>query len=217
MPVQRPFPIRGLYAVTPESVDRAQLLAFAKQALAGGAVLLQYRDKGADSAERLARAAELRQLCSAAGVPLIVNDAVDLALAVGADGVDQGADDGDPAAARSRLGDGAIVGVSCYASLERAERALAAGADYLAFGAAFASPTKPAAVPVSLPTIAEACRRFPARVAVIGGITAENAVPLVAAGVSLLAVITDLCAAPDLMARARQYQSLFTGSGHDHA
>lgn len=217
MPAQRQITPRGLYAVTPEVPDREQLVSFAKRALAGGAVLLQYRDKQSDAAERLARATALRQICSAAGVPLIVNDSIEVALSVGAGGVHLGADDGEPAMARRRLGKNAIIGVSCYADLECAERALAAGADYVAFGAAFASPTKPNARPVSLPTIAEACRRFPARVAVIGGITAENAAPFVAAGVSLLAVITDLYRAPDLAARARQYQSLFTGSGHDHA
>ena len=203
--------------MTPEVADRARLMSFVEQVLAGGAVLLQYRDKRSDAAERLVLAGELQRICSAAGVPMIVNDSVDLALAVGAAGVHLGADDGDPAEARRRLGDDAIIGVSCYGSLEQAGRALVGGADYAAFGAAFASPTKPGAVPVSLPTIAEACRRFPARIAAIGGITVDNAGPLVAAGVSLLAVITDLSAAPDISSRARQYQSLFTGSNHAHA
>jgi thiamine-phosphate pyrophosphorylase len=217
MPSETPIRLRGLYAVSPELAARVRLLAAAEQVLAGGAALFQYRDKCSAAAEKLVRAQALRRLCNAAGVPLIINDSVDLAAAVAADGVHLGAEDSEVAAARARLGPRAIIGVSCYASLARAEQAIAAGANYVAFGAAFPSASKPGAPPVSLPLIAEACRRLPVPVAAIGGITADNARVLVDVGVSLLAVINDVFSAPDVAARARQFMNLYTGSSHEHA
>lgn len=208
---------RGLYAISPETRDRSLLFAQAAQALAGGAVIFQYRDKISSAAEKLARAKALRDLCAVAQAPFIVNDSVELALATGADGVHLGAEDGSIEAARVRLGPGAIIGVSCYANLARADEAVAAGANYVAFGAAFPSATKPGAPQVSLPLIVEACRRLPVPVAAIGGITVDNAPLLVAAGVALLAVVNDLFSAPDISIRARQFSNLFTGSSHEHA
>lgn len=210
-------PLRGLYAISPETRDRSLLLAQTARALAGGAVMLQYRDKLSSPAESLLRAKSLRALCAAAGVRFIVNDSVELAQAADADGVHLGAEDDSLDVARKRLGPGAIIGVSCYASLTRADDAVAAGASYVAFGAAFPSATKPGAPNVSLSRIAEACRRLPVPVAAIGGITVDNAPLLVDAGVSLLAVVNDLFSAPDISVRARQFSNLFTGPSHEHA
>ena len=190
--------MRGLYAITPEG---ANLVGKVRAALEGGIALLQYRRKDGtrDEAEAVARLArEFR-------VPLIVNDDVELALAIGADGAHLGRDDGDLSFARKKL-TGRILGASCYDQPALATAAIAAGADYVAFGSVFASPTKPGAVraPLSL---------FRADLGVpkcaIGGITLDNAPQLVAAGADLLAVITDLFDAPDITARARAYAKLF--------
>ena len=189
--------LRGLYAVTPDSSGLEKI----EQALAGGVTLLQYRRKQPDAAE----AREIVALGRRYGVPVIVNDDVELALEVGADGAHLGRDDGDLAAARARLGT-KILGASCYDDLEMAKAAVRAGADYVAFGSVFASPTKPAArrAPLSLfasPLGVPLCA--------IGGITLANASQLIAAGADLLAVITDLFDAPDIARRAGEYRRLF--------
>jgi len=191
---------RGLYAITPERLARVE------DALASGALCaLQYRAKHADAATRRREAERLLARCRAHGVPLIVNDDLELALAIGADGVHLGRDDGELAAARARL-PGRLLGASCYDRVELAERAVAAGADYVAFGSVFPSPTKPAAVRAPLALFA---RQFGVPKVAIGGITLDNAPRLLTAGADCLAVITDLFDAPDVAARARQYGRLF--------
>jgi thiamine-phosphate pyrophosphorylase len=193
---------RGLYAIT--DGPRPDLLDVARQALLGGARLLQYRDKTADAARRLAEASALRQLCREHGVPLIINDDVALARAVQADGVHLGKDDGDLAAARAELGATAIIGVSCYDSLERARIAAATGADYVAFGAFFPSPTKPHAPRAPLDLLRQSAALGVPRVA-IGGITPDNAPALVAAGADFLAVISAVFGVADVRAAARRF------------
>ena len=197
--------LRGLYAITPEDVGRVAA------AVASGALCaLQYRSKSADRARRLAEAQLLARLCRAHGVPLIVNDDVELALEVDAAGVHLGRDDESIAAARARL-PGRILGASCYDRLELAERAVAAGADYVAFGSVYASITKPGAVRAPLALFG---RDLGVPKVAIGGITAENAAPLLAAGADALAVLSDLFDAPDVAARAREYAKVFA---HGHA
>lgn len=197
--------LRGLYAITPEDVGRVAA------AVASGALCaLQYRSKSADRARRLAEAQLLARLCRAHGVPLIVNDDVELALEVDAAGVHLGRDDESIAAARARL-PGRILGASCYDRLELAERAVAAGADYVAFGSVYASITKPGAVRAPLALFG---RELGVPKVAIGGITAENAAPLLAAGADALAVLSDLFDAPDVAARAREYAKVFA---HGHA
>ena len=197
--------LRGLYAITPEDIGRVSA------AVASGVLCaLQYRSKSADRARRLAEAQLLARLCRAHGVPLIVNDDVELALEVDAAGVHLGRDDESIAAARARL-PGRILGASCYDRLELAERAVAAGADYVAFGSVYASITKPGAVRAPLALFG---RELGVPKVAIGGITAENAAPLLAAGADALAVLSDLFDAPDVAARARQYAKVFA---HDHA
>lgn len=200
---------RGLYLVTPDDADGARLLARVAAVLPARPALLQYRNKLADAAARREQAAALAGLCRAAGVKLIINDDPALALAVGADGVHLGRDDGDIAAARAALGAGRIVGASCYDEWSRAQAAAAAGADYLAFGAMFPSSTKPLAVRAPLELLGRARREFGREVAAIGGITLDNAAQLVGAGADLVAVISDVFAAPDPLARARAYAALF--------
>jgi thiamine-phosphate pyrophosphorylase len=201
--------LRGLYAITPEGLAEPDLLTRIERALAGGARVVQFRDKSADAARRRQRAAALLALCRAAGAPLIVNDDVELAAAIGADGVHLGREDGSVAAARARLGAEALIGVSCYDAWARAREAAAAGADYLAFGAVFASPTKPAAVRAPLELLGRARREFGLPLAAIGGITLARASAVIEAGADMLAVITDLFDAPDVAAQARRYAGLF--------
>jgi thiamine-phosphate pyrophosphorylase len=189
--------LRGLYAVTPDSSALEKI----EQALEGGVTLLQYRRKQPDAAE----AREIVALGRRYGVPVIVNDDVELALEVGADGAHLGRDDGDLAAARARLGT-KILGASCYDDLEMAKAAVRAGADYVAFGSVFASPTKPAAVRAPLSLFSS---RLGVPLCAIGGITLANARQLIAAGADLLAVITDLFEAPDIAQRAAAYRRLF--------
>lgn len=207
--MQTERPLRGLYLVTPEEADDAVLLARVDAALRAAPVLLQYRNKLLPPARRAAQAAAVLARCRAAGVPMVVNDSVELALALDADGVHLGRDDGDPAAARAHLGAGRILGVSCYDEWPRALAGVRAGADYVAFGAMFDSPTKPAAVRAPLSLLARARAELDVAVAAIGGISADNAPSLVAAGADLLAVISDVFGAPDPAARGAAYAAVF--------
>lgn len=205
----QPMPeLRGLYAVTPEGLETRALLRDVASILQGGCRWLQYRDKTAAGAVRRERAEALQALCRTHGAALLINDDVALALAVGAAGVHLGRDDGDLAAARAKLGPGRIIGASCYADLALAEQAVAQGADYVAFGAVFASSTKPEAAQAPLSLLGRA-RHLGRPVCAIGGITLSNAPELVTAGADLLAVISDLFTAPHLVERAAAYQSLF--------
>lgn len=201
--------LRGLYAITPDEPDTSRLLSAVEGALVGGCRWLQYRDKVSAGEERLARAVALRELCRAHGAALIVNDDILLAKAAAADGVHLGRDDGSLAEARAALGSDAILGASCYGDLETARRAVAAGADYVAFGAVYPSPTKPLALKVPIELFVRCRNEIHVPVCAIGGIALANAGPLIAAGVDLLAVISDLFSAPDIAARSAAYQNLF--------
>jgi thiamine-phosphate pyrophosphorylase len=181
--------LRGLYAVTPDLADTADLVARVEAAVRGGATAVQYRGKTADAALRRAQAAALAGVLAARGALLIVNDDAALAAAVGADGVHLGEDDGSIDAARSVLGPERIVGVSCYNDFARAEAAVAAGADYVAFGSMYPSGVKPAARRAP-PSLLARARSLGVPVVAIGGITAGNAPELARAGADALAVIT---------------------------
>ncbi len=198
---------RGLYAIT--DGPRADLLDVCTAALAGGACLLQYRDKTGDSSRRHAEALALLRLCRAHDVPLIVNDDALLAQAIGADGVHLGEDDAVLAQARERLGAEAIIGVSCYDSLDRAADLARRGASYLAFGAFFASPTKPGARRAT-PALLRDARSFGLPLVAIGGITPDNAHGVIEAGADFVAAITGVFGADDVRSAAARYASLFT-------
>jgi thiamine-phosphate pyrophosphorylase len=202
--------LAGVYALTPDLPDTAALSARTDLALAGGASAIQYRNKTASAELKLQQAVALRALCSARGAIFIVNDDVELARAVGADGVHLGRDDASVVAARARLGPAAIVGVSCYDEIERAQSAIAAGGDYVAFGSFYPSLVKPNAVRPSPRLIAESKARWPAiSVVAIGGITTANAAPLIAAGADAVAVISALYDAPDVLRAARELVACF--------
>ena len=170
--------------------------------------MLQYRDKTRDADRRLGEASALAVLCREFAVPLIINDDVALARASGAAGVHLGEDDAGVAEARAILGGDAIVGVSCYDSLQRAQGAATAGADYLAFGAFFPSMTKPCARHAT-PELLRDARRLGLPLVAIGGITRENGESLIAAGADYLAVVSGVFGASDVRAAAQQYKKLF--------
>lgn len=201
--------VAGLYAVTPDIADTPQLLVKVEAALAGGACLLQYRNKTASAALRLAQGRALLALCHRYGVPLIVNDHLELALALGADGLHLGAGDGSLAAAREQLGPRKILGASCYDRCENAIAAQRHGADYVAFGGFFPSSIKPGAVRAPLALLGEAKRRLAAPVVAIGGITPENAPQLIGAGADGIAVISALFGASDVRQAAQRFRALF--------
>jgi thiamine-phosphate pyrophosphorylase len=199
---------RGLYAITPEEPETALLLARTEAVLQAGATWLQYRNKTAGREAREHQSRSLLPLCRRHGVALIINDDWRLAAAIGADGAHLGQDDGELAAARDALGPTAIVGASCYDSLQLARDACVAGASYIAFGAFFPSPTKPHARRASLALLRDSATLGVPRVA-IGGITPDNARPLVVAGADMLAVISGVFDAPDPAAATRAYLACF--------
>jgi thiamine-phosphate pyrophosphorylase len=200
----------GLYALTPETADDTErLLAQVEAALRGGVAAVQYRDKSGDVARRHEQASELVALCRRYGVPLIVNDDLRLADLSDADGVHLGRDDGSLREARIILGKHRLIGASCYQSLELAQTAQAAGADYVAFGSFFASPTKPAAPRASLDLLREAAPLIHVPLVAIGGITLANAPQLLDAGADSLAVLSALFDAPDIRAAVHDLNQLF--------
>lgn len=203
-------PIKGLYAVTPDIADTALLLCKVEAALAGGARLLQYRNKTADAALRLAQASALRNLCQRYAATFIVNDHVALAAATDADGVHVGREDAAVAKARAELGPDKIIGASCYGDIARAAAAIAEGADHIAFGSFFASPTKPGAPRATLALLGQARLQFTVPIVAIGGINLENAAAVIGAGADAVAVISALFDAPDITATARKFRNLFT-------
>lgn len=201
--------LHGLYAITPDMIDGQRLLAQVEAALAGGCQIVQFRDKISSMTERVARAHALRALTQRHRALLLINDDLALCQLVDADGVHLGREDGDLRITRAILGPQRILGASCYADLNLARAAEAAGANYVAFGAAFPSPTKPEAPPATVDLFLQAKTTLTAKICAIGGITHANAPHLTTAGVDLLAVITDLFSAPDITARAAEFQRLF--------
>jgi len=211
MKSERAARLRGLYAVTPEIEDTKALCAGVARSLAGGASLVQYRAKSREEAKAVEQAQALAALCRGAGALFIVNDSIELAQACAADGVHLGRDDAQVAYARRRLR-GAIIGASCYDDPSRAAAAARDGADYVAVGSMFSSPTKPAARRAPLEAIGEAARASGLPVAAIGGIDLSNAGRVVDAGADMIAVVSALFEAPDIERAARAFANLFSSS-----
>jgi thiamine-phosphate pyrophosphorylase len=201
--------MRGLYLVTPNWSDTGRLLAATEAGLRGGAALVQYRNKDAESGLRLEQATALLALCRRHGRPLVINDHLELCMRLDADGVHLGAADGSLALARQVLGPDKIVGASCYGELPLARAAQRAGASYAAFGGFYPSPVKKYDF-VTAPAILEQARaELALPLVVIGGMTPENAVPLVARGADMVAAITAVYGEPAPEAAARRFQALF--------
>jgi len=202
--------MKGLYAITDtEHLSSEKMLHKTEEILRAGAKLLQYRHKQADQNTRLTEARQLIDLCRQFTVPLIINDDITLAMKVDADGVHLGKSDSSIAVARERLGNNAMIGVSCYNDLDRANEAVMAGADYLAFGAFFPSPSKPDAVHAKPEIIGRAKQQFDLPVVAIGGITPENGQTLIDAGADMLAVISGLYASKNPFNTTIKYVNLF--------
>ncbi|SCW98026.1 MULTISPECIES: thiamine phosphate synthase [unclassified Pseudomonas] len=202
--------LRGLYAVTDSQLLAGKFLAYVEAALEGGVTLLQYRDKSSDEARRLREAEALRNLCERYKTQLIINDDAELAARLGV-GVHLGQTDGPLAPVRALLGHKAIVGATCHASLALAEQAASEGASYVAFGRFFNSHTKPGAPSANLELLEQVRIKLHIPVCAIGGITLENAAPLVAHGVDLLAVVHGLFGADssaEVTRRARAFNEL---------
>jgi thiamine-phosphate pyrophosphorylase len=200
--------LRGLYAITPETGDAAELAARVAECIAGGACLVQYRAKRAGGSTALVQARAIARACREGGVPLIINDSVELAAAVQADGVHLGRDDVSVREARIVLPH-ALIGVSCYDDPERARAAARDGADYVGIGSMFPSSTKPGAVRAPLEAIERARRASGLPVAAIGGITTDNAAAVVAAGADMIAVISALFDAQDVRLAAQRLSRLY--------
>ena len=203
--------LRGLYAITSATLCRApaQLTRAVEAALAGGARAIQYRDKEADANARRQTARALLERCRERGALFIVNDDVELALAIGADGVHLGATDLPLREARRRLGGLATIGVSCANVLERAVAAQDEGASYVAFGRFFPSRTKPEAPPADLALVRQARARLHIPICAIGGLTPANARPVVEAGAAMIAAVEGVFGVADVEGAARAYARLF--------
>jgi len=201
--------LHGLYAITPDELDTPKLLQQVAQALRGGAGILQYRNKLADAPLRLEQATALRDMTREFGAIYIVNDDVQLASQVSADGVHLGAEDGDIVAARAVLGRDSLIGASCYNRAPLAAEAVRQGADYVAFGAFFPSSVKPGAVAAEVSMLQSVRRELKVPIVAIGGITLENGKQLVAAGADALAVISALWQASDIEQAAKEFSQLF--------
>ncbi|MEN5094270.1 thiamine phosphate synthase [Pseudomonas protegens] len=203
--------LRGLYAITDSQLLAGKFLKYVEAALEGGVTLLQYRDKSDDQARRLREAETLLTLCERYKTRLIINDDAELAARIGA-GVHLGQTDGPLTPARALLGRQAIIGSTCHDQLPLAEQAAKEGASYVAFGRFFNSTTKPGAPTASLELLDQARASLHLPICVIGGITLENAAPLVSHGADLLAVVHGLFgaeSAAEVTRRARAFNALF--------
>lgn len=201
--------IKGLYAITPDELDTAELLRQTTLALQGGAQVLQYRNKSAVASLKLQQAQALRQLTRESKTIFIVNDDAQLAAQVDADGVHLGGEDGSVAAARALLGGTKLIGVSCYNRISLAHEAVRQGADYVAFGAFYSSSVKPGAVQAEVQLLKTARGELGVPLVAIGGITQQNGAALVEAGADALAVISALWNAPNIQVAAREFSNLF--------
>jgi thiamine-phosphate pyrophosphorylase len=200
--------ISGLYAITPDEPNTAELLDKVRLVLSGGASVLQYRNKAADAVLRRQQARALRELTHEFSVPLIINDDVLLAQQIDADGVHLGGEDGSVIAARAQLGRSKLIGLSCYNRLALAHEAVQQGADYVAFGSFFASLVKRNAVAASPDLLRQARRDISVPLVAIGGITVDNGAQLLEAGADALAVISAVFGAADIQGIARQLSNL---------
>ena len=201
--------ISGIYAITPDMTDTTNLVMLTQQALTGGVQLVQYRNKTADNILKLEQATLLSYLCQKFNTPLIINDDLDLAIKVDADGVHLGMEDITVTEARRRLGPGKIIGASCYSQLRYAIEAENHGADYAAFGAFFVSITKPDAVSASISLLCKAKQYLQIPVVAIGGIDSENIAELIYKGADAVAVSRSLFNSANTQFEAKRLSCIF--------
>jgi thiamine-phosphate pyrophosphorylase len=201
--------MKGLYLVTPDWDDTQKMLAATEAGLRGGAAIVQYRHKTASPELRREQAAQLQALCRRYGKPFIVNDFVELCMELDADGIHVGGTDMSVAQVRAAVGPAKILGASCYGSLELAQNAHRAGASYVAFGGFYPSRVKKYEVSTPTEIVAQAKREIPLPNVVIGGMTQQNSVPLIAQGADMVAAISSVYFADDPEAAARAFVKLF--------
>ncbi len=201
--------ISGLYAVTPNETDTKKLCAMVKAALQGGVRMVQYRNKVVGQSLRLRQATALLALCRTHGVPLVINDHLDLCAQIDADGLHLGAADCHLVAARRLLGANKLIGVSCYNQFDLAEKAQADGASYVAFGACFTSATKPNAVHAPLCLFEQAKQQLQVPIVAIGGITLANIKQVQQAGADMVAVVGAVFGAENIAETCQQFNSTF--------
>ncbi len=201
--------MRGLYLVTPDWDDTDKLVAVTAQAIEGGATLLQYRHKTATHELRMEQAAALLALCRRLNVPLIINDHTALCEQLDADGIHVGGTDASVAQVRAILGEDKIVGASCYGDLQLARDAAAAGASYVAFGGFYPSRVKKYEVTTPPDIITRALSEIDLPLCVIGGMTPNNARPLIELGAHSVAAISSVYAAANHRAAAEEFATLF--------
>lgn len=198
--------LKGLYVITDKKlIPRDRFIETVEKTLRGGASIVQLREKGTPGGEAVSLGKALLKVTKKYGVPLIINDSIELAKETGADGVHLGEQDAKVAEARQALGRDKIIGVSCYGKLERGLDAERDGADYVAFGTPFFTPTKPERVPTSFDVLREAVSRIKSiPIFAIGGITPENAGSVLETGVDGIAVITAVFGSDDPETAARE-------------
>jgi thiamine-phosphate pyrophosphorylase len=205
--------IKGLYAITPEETDLFALSSKVESCIKGGARLIQYRSKTLSKIEQNKQAKEIKKVCDCYKVPLIINDDIELCRILDADGVHLGEDDDILEKARLILGPSKIIGVSCYNSIDRVQKAVDKGATYIALGACFPTKTKPNAPTVSLDLIALVLKKFKIPVVAIGGINLENIELLINEGINCIAMIDGLFKEKDIEGTARQFSCLIKNEG----
>lgn len=201
--------ISGPYAITPDLNQTNDLLNKTRQVLEGGVKLVQYRNKSANESLRREQAKLLLSLCREYNALLIINDHLEIAIEIDADGVHVGKNDVSVSAAKNQLGQNKIVGTSCYNQLDLAMQAQKDGADYIAFGAFFSSLTKPNAVSVSISLVNQAQKALSIPIVGIGGIQLTNARTVIQSGCAAIAVCHDLFQAENIKATAEHYVQLF--------
>jgi len=202
--------LSGLYVITDAKlIPRTRFAETIELALKGGARIIQYRDKTSDHNKRLQQACAVKHLCNRYQALCIINDDIELARAANADGLHIGRDDGSVSDLRQLLGKDKIIGVSCYNELALAQAAEQQGANYIAFGSFFPSPTKPDATKASLDLLLQARQHIDIPICAIGGITLNNAAPLIDAGADMLAVISEVFGHDDVFSASKKFQQLF--------
>ena len=209
--MSRHVKVGGLYVITDtQLIPRDHFVETVEAAVRGGATMVQLREKETPRQEVIRLGRELLAVTRRYGALLIVNDHPAIARAVGADGAHVGREDPPVTEARATLGPEAIIGASCYGDAARAVAAEQAGADYVAFGTPFPSPTKPKRTDISLGIFREVKRQVKVPVFAIGGITVDNARQVIDAGADGIAVVSGVFAAPDVEAAARALAQLFS-------
>jgi thiamine-phosphate pyrophosphorylase len=204
------FKKNGVYWLTPSGIeDTKKLISLTRQVLSGGACMVQYRQKNLNHLQRRNQALRLKEVCAAHKVPFIINDSIELALTVNADGVHIGKSDSTLKAARDKLGEHKIIGVSCYNDIDRASEMFDNGADYVAFGRFYPSLTKPEAPPCSSEILKVAQEKFSSAVVAIGGINLDNASKLINNGATHIAIIDAISKAKCPYVATKRLSGLF--------